>query len=54
MFCTGSFEYENMQYVADRRKDGAGEPPLKDMVTKAIKILRKNKNGYFLLVEGKV
>jgi hypothetical protein len=32
---------------------GAPEPTLADMTEKAIKILRRGKNGYFLLVEGK-
>ena len=29
-----------------------GEPSLAEMTEKAIKILRKNNKGYFLLVEG--
>ena len=32
--------------------DKAGEPSLTEMTTKAIDILKKNKNGYFLMVEG--
>ena len=41
-----------MQYEVDRANDTAGEPSLAEMTEKAIKILRKNPKGYFLLVEG--
>ena len=46
-----------MQYEADRldpTKEAAGEPSLAEMTEKAIRILRKNSEGFFLLVEGKV
>lgn len=46
------FEPSHMQYEADRAKDKAGEPSLADMTTKAIDILARNRNGYFLMVEG--
>ena len=46
------FERDNMQYEADRAKDKGGEPALADMATKAIDILAKNPEGYFLMVEG--
>lgn len=49
---TGLFEPMNMQYDANRLKDGSGEPSLAEMTEKAIQILQKNTNGYFLLVEG--
>lgn len=43
-----------MQYELDRHEDGDGEPPLADMVEKAIRILEKEENGYFLFVESKI
>ncbi len=48
----GLFEPSHVQYEADRENDPAGEPSLADMTTKAIDILGKNRNGYFLMVEG--
>jgi alkaline phosphatase len=48
----GLFEPSHVQYEADRENDPAGEPSLADMTTKAIDILAKNRNGYFLMVEG--
>ena len=53
MCVVGLFEDSHMQYESARNvKDGAGEPGIWEMTEKAIKILRKNKNGYFLMVEG--
>ena len=34
--------------------EAAGEPSLAEMTEKAIRILRKNDKGFFLLVEGTV
>ncbi|XP_077988813.1 alkaline phosphatase-like [Glandiceps talaboti] len=51
-YLLGLFENSHMQYHANRDQDGAGEPTIAEMVKKAIKILEKNKNGFFLLVEG--
>lgn len=49
----GLFEPSHVHYEADRAAhDLAGEPSLTEMTTKAIDILKKNKNGYFLMVEG--
>ncbi|XP_067050150.1 alkaline phosphatase-like [Acropora muricata] len=48
----GLFEYSHMQYEVERPNDTAGEPSIKEMVDKAIKILKKNPKGYFLLVEA--
>ena len=48
----GLFEPSHMQFEADRSKDKAGEPSLAEMTRKAIELLRRNRNGYFLLVEG--
>lgn len=46
------FEPSHMQYEMDRGNDGAGEPSLAEMTTKAIDLLKKNPNGFFLMVEG--
>ena len=48
----GLFETGHMQYRTKRRQDGAGEPTLAQMTDKAIRILRRGNEGYFLLVEG--
>ena len=48
----GLFEPSHVQYEADRENDPAGEPSLEAMTTKAMDILSKNRNGYFLMVEG--
>ncbi|MEQ1638444.1 MAG: alkaline phosphatase [Methylococcales bacterium] len=49
----GLFEPSHVHYEADRiAHDKAGEPSLTEMTTKAIDILKKNPNGYFLMVEG--
>jgi alkaline phosphatase len=42
-----------MQYETDRISSRPiVEPSLSQMVEKAVQILSKNKNGYFLMVEG--
>jgi alkaline phosphatase len=49
----GLFEPSHVHYEADRiAHDISGEPSLTEMTVKAIDILKKNKNGYFLMVEG--
>lgn len=48
---TGLFNYDHMEYEADRNK--TNEPSIAEMTEKAIQILSKNKKGFFLLVEGK-
>jgi alkaline phosphatase len=49
----GLFEPSHVHYETDRVvHDKAGEPSLTEMTTKAIDILKKNHNGYFLMVEG--
>ena len=46
------FNESHMHYEADRHNDKAGEPSLPQMTAKAIDILNKNENGFFLLVEA--
>lgn len=41
-----------MAYEIDR--DPSVEPSIVEMTEKAIELLEKNENGYFLLVEGKI
>ena len=48
----GLFERSHMQWEADRATDPAGEPSLAGMTSKAIDILKKNSNGFFLMVEA--
>uniref|UniRef100_H2Z2U9 Alkaline phosphatase n=1 Tax=Ciona savignyi TaxID=51511 RepID=H2Z2U9_CIOSA len=48
----GMFEPGDMNYEVDRSSDGAGEPSLAEMTSKAIEILQKDDDGFFLLVEG--
>ncbi len=48
----GLFDYSHMEYDADRKDDVGGEPSLTEMTSKAIDILQKNHEGYFLMVES--
>ncbi|MFQ6371674.1 alkaline phosphatase [Shewanella sp. YIC-542] len=48
----GLFENSHMQYEADRADDGAGEPSLAEMTSRALDMLKRNDKGYFLMVEG--
>lgn len=51
-FTQGLFGEANMEYETDRNVGPDGEPSLAEMTEKAIQILKKNANGFFLLVEG--
>jgi alkaline phosphatase len=48
----GLFEPSQMRFEYDRPTDTGKEPSLSEMTTKSIDILSKNKNGFFLMVEG--
>lgn len=48
----GLFNSSHMEYEADRQNDIGGEPSLTEMTSKAIELLNKNDNGYFLMVES--
>lgn len=48
----GLFERSHVRYEADRANDVAGEPSLSEMTEKAIKMLGKNKKGFYLMVEA--
>jgi len=45
----GLFDMSHMQYALD---EDASNPSLEEMTRKAIEVLRKNENGFFLFVEG--
>ena len=48
----GLFEWDHMQWEADRENDLGGEPTLTEMTTFAIDLLSRNPQGYFLMVEA--
>lgn len=48
----GLFERSHMEYEHDRPTDAGGEPSLAEMTGKAIRILSRNPNGFYLLVEA--
>jgi len=48
----GLFDAEHMQFAADRPKDAGGEPSLAQMTAKALDVLQRSPEGYFLMVEG--
>lgn len=48
----GLFERSHMEYEADRHLDAGGEPSLSEMTDKAIDVLDRDNNGYFLMVES--
>ena len=49
---SGLFESSHMEYEYRRDSGPSGEPSLAEMTKKAIEILSRNDNGFFLLVEG--
>jgi alkaline phosphatase len=51
-YLLGLFEPSHVQYEADKSKDSAGEPTLTQMTDKALRVLQKDNNGFFLHVEG--
>lgn len=51
-YLLGLFDTSHIPYENDRDKSDAGDPSLAEMTSKAIKILQKNQDGYFLMVEG--
>ena len=48
----GLFASDAMAYDLDRAETAPTEPSLEEMTVKAIETLNKNKNGFFLMVEG--
>ncbi len=51
----GLFQPSHVQFAVDRADDPAGEPSLPEMTRKAIEILSRDGDGFFLMVEaGKI
>ncbi len=48
----GLFEHSHMEYELDREQDAGGEPSLSEMTAKAIEILARDPDGYYLNVES--
>jgi alkaline phosphatase len=48
----GLFEDSHMEYEHDRPTDAGGEPSLAQMTAKAIEVLKRNRRGFFLMVEA--
>ncbi|XP_076394292.1 alkaline phosphatase-like [Megachile rotundata] len=48
----GLFSYNHMDFNVDRNTNGSGDPSLAEMTIKALRVLAKNPEGYFLFVEG--
>lgn len=50
-YLLGLFNTDHMNYYLDRNENNT-EPTLEEMTEKAIELLSRNENGYFLFVEG--
>jgi alkaline phosphatase len=48
----GLFAPSHMRHEAERASDRGGEPSLAQMTLRAIDVLRRNRRGFFLMVEG--
>ncbi|THD03886.1 alkaline phosphatase [Panacagrimonas perspica] len=48
----GLFEPSHMRYEVERASDAGGEPSLSEMTEKAIRLLQRNKKGFYLMVEA--
>ncbi|XP_022082370.1 alkaline phosphatase-like [Acanthaster planci] len=51
-YLLGLFDFNHMHFAADRPQDVAGEPSIAEMTEKAIRILQRKNNRFFLFVEG--
>ncbi|CAG4961495.1 unnamed protein product [Colias eurytheme] len=51
-YLLGIFSNAHMPYEFERNKEPQGPPSIVEMTEAAIKVLKKNKNGFFLMVEG--
>jgi alkaline phosphatase len=48
----GLFDSSHLAFEVDRARDVGGEPSLTEMTVKAIELLRRNPEGFVLMVEG--
>lgn len=48
----GLFDPSHMEYELERSQDASGEPSLTEMTEKAIRILQRGPQGFFLMVEA--
>ena len=48
----GLFNYSHLSYDKERDESLDGEPSLEEMTESAIRLLKKNHNGFVLLIEG--
>lgn len=51
-YLLGLFADDHMAYELHRQEGSLKQPSLADMVTTAVKLLKKNENGFALMVEG--
>ncbi|XP_071944576.1 alkaline phosphatase-like [Antedon mediterranea] len=51
-YLLGLFDRTHMNFESERDTSDDGDPSLEEMTEKAIQILQKNENGYFLIVES--
>ncbi|CAN7984808.1 unnamed protein product, partial [Ixodes hexagonus] len=51
-YLLGLFADDHMAYELHRQESSSKQPSLADMVTTAVKLLRRNENGFALMVEG--
>ncbi|XP_048742887.1 alkaline phosphatase, tissue-nonspecific isozyme-like isoform X2 [Ostrea edulis] len=51
-YLLGLFSPSHMEYELERNNGSNGEPSLSEMTSKAIKILKRNVDGFVLVVEG--
>ncbi|XP_045774165.1 alkaline phosphatase [Maniola jurtina] len=51
-YLLGIFSNEHLKYESERNKGPDGMPSISDMVEAALHVLKRNSNGFFLMVEG--
>lgn len=51
-YALGLFGVDHLDYEVDRKNDSKGQPSIAQMTRKAIKMLQKGPNGFFLFIEG--
>ncbi|XP_039756950.1 alkaline phosphatase-like isoform X1 [Pararge aegeria] len=51
-YLLGIFANEHLRYESERNKAADGMPSISEMTEAAIKVLQRNSNGFFLMIEG--